>query len=188
MINMESCGYDGFRQGTFDRVLDRESESPGEHKMEKMISGAYQGKLLFLMIKAAAEEGVLSQEFGAAFVERGALLPRDVDAFIARPNGDDWLAELTAGNEEDRSRLYELLSAYYERAARITAVVFSGIALYTEVPAEGSVFEKSTLYVKKLTEYIERYLQREMGISCCILSGENTTLVGTAVAALTQEA
>ena len=196
VINMESCGYDGFRQGTFDRVLDRESESPGEHKMEKMISGAYQGKLLFLMIKAAAEEGVLSQEFGAAFVERGALLPRDVDAFIARPNGDDWLAELTAGNEEDRSRLYELLSAYYERAARITAVVFSGIALYTEVPAggsmcvmaEGSVFEKSTLYVKKLTEYIERYLQREMGISCCILSGENTTLVGTAVAALTQEA
>ena len=54
--------------------------------------------------------------------------------------------------------------------------------------AEGSVFEKCTLYVKKLTEYIERYLQREMGISCCILSGENTTLVGTAVAALTQEA
>lgn len=194
VINMESCGYNGFLQGTFDRMVDRESENPGEHQMEKMISGAYQGKVLFQMVKAAVKEGVLSEGFGVALQSRGALAPQDVDAFTACPNGDGWLAKQTEGNIKDRDRLYDLISAYYERAARITTVVFSGIALYAGVSsggslcvmAEGTVFEKCALYVKKLTEYVEQYLRREMGISCCILSGENTTLAGTAVAALTQ--
>ena len=84
----------------------------------------------------------------------------------------------------------ELFWKFFVNVDKIQAVSYTHLPAGGSmcVMAEGSVFEKSTLYVKKLTEYIERYLQREMGISCCILSGENTTLVGTAVAALTQEA
>ena len=73
IINMESGGYDGFAQGRFDRELDEASEVPGDHKMEKMISGAYQGDLIFRTVRGAVNEGLFSPDFARRFAAGGRV-------------------------------------------------------------------------------------------------------------------
>lgn len=193
-MNTESGCYDGFAQGTFDRMVDQASDNPGDHPMEKMISGVYQGKIITCMVQAAVEEGLFTDTFAREWEKAPRITPMEMDAFVAAPKGEGRLAAMTA-DSQDNVRLYQLIEALYQRAAKITTVVFSGIAVYTGIPAggslcvmaEGSVFEKSALYVEKLREYIRCYMEGKLQVHCDIVTGRNTTLVGTAAAALLQQ-
>jgi hexokinase len=118
----------------------------------------------------------------------------DVDQFCFFPYGGNVLARLCEGSEADTLTLYELVDASFERAARVTAVIFAGILSHTGcgknptkpvcVTAEGTTFEKSKLFRQKLDYYVRAYLGDQLGLYVEFTKAENATLVGTAVAGL----
>lgn len=193
IINTENGSYGGFLQGTFDRELDAESKEPGTYRMEKMMSGAYQGSLIYKTVRGAVAEGLFSETFTEKFTKFDTFTMPQVDKFCADRNGDGDFAVL-AFDPKDNEVLYEIIDVSFERAARLTAVVFAAILMQNGtgkdpqspvcITAEGTSFSKAILYRPKLNRYMDEYLARKLGLFCDIISVEDATLTGAAVAAL----
>lgn len=193
-VNMESGGYDGFLQGDYDKELDDQSSNPGDHIMEKMISGAYQGTLIYKTIIGGVKEGLLSASFGLHLDRLGKLTGRQIDEFCLEPKGDNVLAMIVAGINDDYEILNEIIDASFERSSRITAITFAAILTHTNmgkdpekavcIMAEGTTFEKSVLFRKKLDSYIKNYLGKQLGLNCVVINERNVTVTGAAIAAL----
>lgn len=193
IINMESGGYDGFSQGTFDKQLDAASETPGDHKMEKMISGAYQGDLIYRTVCGAADEGLFSTDFSRKLDRLDTFTMEQISEYCKKARRGA-LAELGAGNERDETVLRTIVDDSFERSARITAVNFAAIVCKTGrgkdpnqpvcVMAEGTTFFKSPLFRPKLDRYIQEWIHGALGHYCVIRKAENATILGSAIAAL----
>lgn len=182
IINMESGCYAGFQKGALDARIDAASAIPGDHPAEKLISGAYLGKILMEALKQAKADGLLSSDLPA-----GDEIPMpDVNAFLA---GDK--SCLDCLTEDDRQPVREIILALYSRTARIMAVVFTSIALQMDagrekpvaIVLEGSTYQKSPRLQELLLLELDE-IKREYGISFAILGAENATLTGSAFAAI----
>ena len=92
LINMESARFDGAPMSAFDRRLDRESVDPGLCHYEKMVSGRYQGEVIYHALRQGAEDGLFSPELTAFLQGLEGLTSVQADAFAARPYGDGLLA------------------------------------------------------------------------------------------------
>jgi hexokinase len=192
-INIESGNYDGFDQGIFDAELDNESKVPGQYKMEKMISGAYQGNGIFRTVRAAVHDGLFSDNMAKRFMEFNDFALSDISDFCADKNGDSKLSAL-AETSLDKDILYEIIDANYERSARIAATVFAALLEHSDsgkdpakpvcITAEGTTFTKSVLFRPKLDAYMENYIQNTLGRHCDIITVEDSSLRGAGIAIL----
>lgn len=193
IVNMESGGYDGFPQGTFDRELDEASEVPGDHKMEKMISGAYQGDLIFRTVRGAAKENLFSPQFAQRLEGFSTFTAAQISDYCAGAP-DSVIAALTKDCAEDELVLKTIVDDSFERSARMTAVNFAAILCQTDrgsdperpacITAEGTTFFKSILFRPKLDRYLREWMNETLGRYCVIQKAENATILGSAVAAL----
>ena len=189
LINLESGLYDGVPQGDFDVILDSQSNNPGEKIMEKLIAGAYLGELARLSLCAAADEGLLSDGSCAKVRALGKIDASYTDAWSCGEK-----LELVADNEEDGEFVREISLALFERAARCTAANIAAIMLLTGagtdkdkpmcVCAEGSLVDKSTHFKPMFLKALEDYAAGKLGRYAEIRVGRETTLPGSAAAAL----
>jgi len=189
LINLESGLYDGVAQGDFDLILDSQSNNPGEKIMEKLIAGAYLGELARLSLCAAADEGLLSDGSCAKVRALGKIDASYTDAWSCGEK-----LELVADNEEDGEFVKEISLALFERAARCTAANIAAIMLLTGagtdkdkpmcVCAEGSLVDKSTHFKPMFLKALEDYAAGKLGRYAEIRVGRETTLPGSAAAAL----
>lgn len=137
IVNMESGCFDKLIQGTADRELDEESELPGDHVAEKMISGSYYRQVLLRTLQLAAREGRLSKQSGEG-LGRIPLTSAHVDAFCLDPQGDNLLANALASPEE-RSFAAEVNALLLERAARVAAACLAAVMEKRRLPAGSRV-------------------------------------------------
>ena len=183
IVNMEAGCYSGFSGGSVDRAVDADSAVPGDHLSEKLMSGAYLGKILAAALDRAADEGLLSKR---------AALPEipmpDVNAFLA--GGTSCLSD--SFPEPDHAAIRAIIESLYGRTARLMAVILTAIALQTGtgtkkpicVVLEGSTYQKSPRLQEKLEEELRRVRER-FGCTFEIRFAENSTLTGAAYAAMT---
>ena len=188
IINMESGGYAKVPAGDLDDAFDRTTTSPGEQRLEKMIAGAYQGGLLHCMIGKAMEEGIISASFDYAAITE--LTTKDINEFCDNPCVG--LLADAVHHEEDREKLFYLIDAVIQRAAKLVAINFAAVMRKTGtganpcrpvcVAAEGTTFYKSRLFRQKLDYYLNKYLNQRYGLYCDIVMAENMNIIGTAIA------
>ena len=188
IVNLESGMYDGLTPGSFDRILDEQSNNPGSKAFEKMTAGVYLGELCRDMLKAAAGEGLLS----AVATERiGALGWIDSAVIDAWACGEK--LETICRTEEDRAFVQTICAAMFERSARCMAANLAAILLLTGegsdparpvcVCAEGSLVQKSRLY-RPCLEKLLREIGEKLGRHAVLQVSCETTLAGSAAAAL----
>ena len=183
VVNMETGSYTGFRGGVIDRRVDESSALPGDHLTEKMLSGAYLGKVLFAAMEDAKKEGFYTSDL--SFL-RGELPLWEANAFLA---GEKSVLDVLAREEQTLTRT--LITALYGRSARILAVLLTAVSLHLEagtekpvaVAMEGSTYEKSPLLRELLQEELA-LVKEKYGIAFKLLSAENATLKGAALAAV----
>ncbi len=187
IVNLESGSYDKLPHGDFDLSLDRSSHNPGEKLLEKLTSGVYLGLLTHEILRAAVEEGLLS---AAAYHRIESLGRFSASAADAWANGEQ--LELCE-TEADAALLQTVSRNLFERSARAMCTNLLAILLLTgegkdpEKPvvvcAEGSLVQKGRWYRPAL----ERFLRegcRALGRSVVLKVGEETTLPGSAFAAV----
>jgi hexokinase len=196
LINIESGGYGKAPRGVIDEQFDNRTKDPGRQQFEKMISGAYQGRLIMEIVKTAAAEGLFSQQFTERIRQVDQLSSREIDVFCFYPYSDNnILAQcIDPANDRDHMTLFYLIDAIFERAARLVAVNLAAVIRKTGkgqnpclpvcVAAEGTTFYKSKLFRGKLDYYVKTWLNDTMGIYCEFVKADNATLVGTAIAGL----
>ena len=132
VINAESGGFSKLEQSTFDRAMDAKTHDAGKQIFEKMIAGAYLGRLGLEVLKAAAREGFFGEKAAKGIISLGALESLDLDNFCAshksdQPNPLDRIFT----EESDRMIARRLATPVFERAAVLTAVHLAAFIVKT---------------------------------------------------------
>lgn len=189
LVNLESGMYDGMEGGDFDILLDKASNNPGEKFFEKKTAGVYLGELCRLMLSAAAEEGLLSSGSAGRVKALGRIDSAVIDGWAC---GED--LDRAADNAADAAFVQELSIAMFQRSARCMCVNLLAIALLIgagrerEKPicvcAEGSLVQRSRYYRPSLEALLEGEGREKLGLHLELRVGNETTLPGSAAAAL----
>ncbi|MBN2354456.1 MAG: hexokinase [Spirochaetales bacterium] len=194
IVNVEAGNFSLAPLGEIDRRLDRETNNPGRHTFEKMYAGAYFGPLCLLVVKTACADGFFSHEAAARIGGLRGLDTKEVSDFLAAPETAPPLSGIVA-SEADRSALYALLDRLVERSAVLAAAALSAAVLRSGrgadparpacVSAEGSTFFGLKGLTSRTERYLASYLTDVRRAHCEIVSVDHATLVGAAVAGLT---
>jgi len=197
IVNVESGGFAKAPQGTIDQRFDASSMSPGTYTFEKMISGAYLGPLCLKVIQVAAEDGLFSDAPAQKLKNINQISTKDVSDFMCYPmsNANALSSAIDSATEDDAMTLYYLLDRLVERAAKLTAINLSSVAIKSGkgqnpcrpvcIVAEGTTFYHLKSLKQKVEYYLKQYLQNQKNIHYEIVSVENATLIGAAIAGLT---
>ena len=184
IVNLESGMYDGIPQGDFDRELDESSHNPGLKRFEKLTAGVYLGELCHRMLQAAAREGLLSAGSGEKIQKLGWIDSAVIDAW-----GMGERLEEISDNPEDAAFVQTICRAMFERSARCMCTNLAAILLLSGeksagICAEGSLVQKGRVYHPILEKLIQEELREKLGLRVDYSVGYETTLAGSAAAAL----
>jgi hexokinase len=196
IINTESGNFGKIKQGKIDVALDKSTINPGVQKFEKMISGAYLGPLFLQTIQKACDDGLFSTGVANALWQISELDTKDMNAFLLYPYGQNPLADAAKqGNTDDSLTLYYIADRLTERAAKLTAINLSAMAIKSGsgtdpsrpicIVAEGTTFYQMKGLKNRVEFYLKQYLENKLGIHYEIISIDNATLIGSAIAGLT---
>lgn len=197
IVNVESGGFGKAPQGKIDKDFDQSSNCPGMYTFEKMISGAYLGPLCLWTVRAAAEEGLLSKNSAQNLNKIKELSTKDVNDFMSYPQGrgGPLSSTLKTASQDDLATAYYLIDRLIERAAKLTAINLSCVAIKSGkghnpcrpvcIVAEGTTFYQLKSLKQRVEYYLKDYLVNEKGVFYEIINVENATLIGAAIAGLT---
>lgn len=197
IINVESGGYAKGPRGVIDRQFDESTTNPGVHTFEKMISGAYLGPLCLKVLQAAAEDGLFSDAPAKKLKNINQISTKDVNDYMCYPmsNANALSSVIDSATEDDAIVLYYLLDRLIERAAKLTAINLSSVAIKSGkgqnpcrpvcIVAEGTTFYQLKTLKPRVEYYLKMYLENQRGIYTEIINIKNSTLIGAAIAGLT---
>ena len=183
IVNLESGMYTGLTRGDFDVKLDEDSHNPGQKFFEKMTAGVYLGELVHRMLRCAAEEGEVNAETAEKILALGWIDSSVIDAWAA---GEKLNA--ISSSEEDATFVQSLSQSVFERSARCMCSNLAAIALLSgekeaHICAEGSLVQRSRAYRPALEKHLAE-VGEQLGVSLDFALGNETTLPGSAAAAL----
>lgn len=196
VINIESGGFAAGFEGVLDQNFGRTTADPGKYILEKMVSGKYLGGLCREVIVTAANDGLFSSAVTERLKQLNDLTTIDLNDYLSDEGGANPLANaVTAGTDADREVLTVLIERIIERAAFMAAVTLTATILKTDqglspenpvcIVAEGTTFYHLKGLKTKTESYLNQYLTGHYGRYWKLVSIENATLIGSAVAGLT---
>ncbi len=194
IVVCESGRFNKVQRSDFDIAFDKSANTPGLYVMEKMCSGAYLGKVAFIAVKQAAEEGLFSEKVANAIRNTEVAETYDADRFLYAPRNPDTVYGkiIAGGTQQDADTLYTILDLFVERSARLSAaliaaaVIKSGMgtsaALPVGVVCNGTTFEKTHNLKERFTGYLNDVLISQRHLYYQLLFVENDITLGAAVA------
>lgn len=195
VINVESGGFAAYQRGPLDIEVDKESENPGSHVFEKVLSGVYMGTMTLKLLKTLSlEQGVFSEKGAAALSALDDLYIIQIDN-LAADNGRD-IGELGSDEytDEDREIMRTVFMGVVDRAALLTAVnicaavVKGGAGTNPEQPVCVNIDGSTYYYTFQMPEKVQGYLQpmlKERGLHIRCIQVDDAPVVGAAIAGLT---
>lgn len=197
IVNVESGGFGKAPQGKIDKDFDQSSLNPGMYTFEKMVSGAYLGPLSLWTLKAAAENALFSKDFAEKIKAVQQATTKDINVFLSFPQGRQGplSSALESANEDDIQTACRLIDRLIERAAKLAAIKLSSAAIKSGqgrdpahpvcIVAEGTTFYHLRYLKQRVEYYLKDYLENDKGIYFEIMNVQNATLIGAAIAGLT---
>ncbi len=193
-VNVESGNFNLCPRTRFDRDLDEATNDPGAYQFEKMISGAYLGRLCLRLLKAAAREELFSRGARPVIQNLKRLSAIQMDKFMTDSPGGVPLAHSVLSGR-DRESVMRLLSAVLTRAARLSAVNMASAVLKSGagrspdrsvcVTIEGSAYY-GIPGLQAQTEATLNQILSKKGVNTQLVRIPDSSLIGAAVAGLTQ--
>lgn len=174
IINVESGSFAGYRGGTFDEILDRNSALPRDHIFEKMIGGKYLGELVYITCREAQKEGLISEKYDLSFLNNATA--KDLDHI---------LLETPRNNPEQVIK--EIAINIVNRAAKLIAANLSAILSIQEPYINKALLSIEGSTIKKLAG-LEDKVRSELSLlhndaKIEYVTTDNAVLIGSAIAA-----
>lgn len=197
IINVESGGYANAPAGIIDKSFDLTTDCPGKQLLEKMISGAYLGPLCLEVVRTAAKSGLFTSIETERINRITSLDTKSISDYLAEPSArSHTLGEVLADvSNYDKAVMQALIEAIVTRAAKLTAVNLSAAVMKSGkgqnpdkpvcIAAEGTTFYYLTGMREKIEHYLKEFLTDKKKLCYKIINVENATLIGAAIAGLT---
>jgi hexokinase len=197
IINVESGGFDKAPRGKIDEQFDASTSNPGVHILEKMISGAYLGPLCLEVIRSAVEDELFSSAASEKLKAIKKLDTKQISDYLAEPSAafSPPGEALFNSSNYDKALMEALIGAAVERAAKLTAINLSAVVLKSSrgkssdkpvcIVAEGTTFYSLPGLKEKVEGYLQEFLVKQKGCYYELVQVENATLIGAAIAGLT---
>ncbi len=198
IINIESGNFDCVNENIFDQRLDRDSQKPGEQRLEKMVSGRYLGELMRLIIYELTVSGHLFEGRRHITLEPYSLDTENISRILADDSQEmtgvgTWLKEslgIQAPAHKEMEAIRSIATLLTERSARLVATSYLGILLHIDpgvtrdhtIAIDGTLYEKMPGYSRSLKEALDATLQDKAGRVKVKLIKEGSG-IGAAVAA-----
>lgn len=197
IINLEAGGFNALHRGSIDIILDQQTTSPGSFAMEKMISGAYFGRLCAITLEQACQEEL----FDRKTIERLRPILDELDTKIIcqfynniNDNQNILGFALQYVDASDRESIAALIALLLQRTAKIVAASLSAVVLES---LEGFLpthpvcitIDGTTFYsFNGLQDEVKRLMREEILVGSYLRyfefnKVENASLVGAAMAA-----
>lgn len=196
IINLETGSFAPIPLSDFDKRLHALTLDPGHYNFEKQISGGYLGQLGLVVLKAAAEEGLLTPKAASQIAALPALENRDLDEFCDNPYCDFGALSALELSDDDRRTVQALGEAVYTRASLLSAINIAFSAILSGggkdplapvcINIDGSTYFKTkTADFKSRCEAATRALLERRGIHHRTICIPDSPIIGAAVAGLT---
>jgi hexokinase len=197
IINIESGAFGKAPRGTLDKKFDKSLVNPGINIFEKMISGAYLGPICLWTIQSAVKDKLFRTATAEKLSAITSLSTKQVSDFMSNPqiSSSSLSQVIKDADEKDCITLYWLIDRLIERAAKLTAINLSSIAIKCGkgknptrpicIVAEGTTFYHLTSLRQRAEYYLRQYLVEKKNIFYEIINVDNATLIGAAIAGLT---
>lgn len=199
IINIESGGYVGIPQHTIDLAMDMATDNCGKQTFEKMISGAYLGTLAKLLLQKASQAHFFTEKFGQTVMNLTHVSTEDLSLFMDYPYSNyNQIGKLinTDGSDDDRVLVFAIIDQLLTRSAKLVVINLIGIMDYLElgqqpslpicISSEGSTFFKFKRLNQKILQEVNQYSKQEAKYFCEFVEARESTLYGTAIAALVE--
>jgi hexokinase len=194
IINIESGGYRRIKQSDLDIVFDKTTVNPGDYKLEKMISGGYLGGLCLVTLKAAASEGLFSEETKSGILTLNDLSAEEVNKFVANPGSGATPLHKIVKDVSDSDTCIKIIEGLISRAAKLVAGNLASVILKTEkgksperpvlITVDGTIYYKLHNLRPQIDKYLMEYLKGDKKRYVEFMEVKNSSLVGAALAAL----
>ncbi len=186
IVAMESGGFLSPDRTELDRLMDADTLAPGVYPEEKIVAGAYLGKLCSFALREAARQSLFSARTCDALAGAEDYTTPEMDAF-----GNERIELGAFSDAADAATAQEIVRTVFARAAKHVALSVAATADATLQPgssltvsADGSVALRSELFRAPFFAYMEEFCAgRELNY----VTMENSTLIGTAIGALINE-
>lgn len=187
ILNLESGGFNKVLVNPYDKVLDTQSEKPGEQRMEKMVSGRYVGELFGLAL--ADGLGWTGEPFSFDSIDLSVILGDNSEQLneVKTLLSKKLLIDFTA---EDCAWIKAVAEAVVFRSARLAAASYIGIIWHLDgdqinaqnIAIDGSLYEKMPMYANAMRQAISEVLG-EHGSAINLILENSGSGVGAAIAA-----
>lgn len=194
IINIESGKFGKVPQTDLDVVFDNTTINPGDYKFEKMIAGGYLGGVCLSALKAAAREGVFTQNAAIAILALDELTSEEANNFVTDPKGICGSLFPCMQDKTDAENCIKIIDCIIDRAAKLVAANMAAVILKTNkgksaerpilITVEGTTFNKMHNLSKYFKKFLGDYLTGERKRYYEFTEVQQSSLVGAALAAL----
>ena len=194
ILNLESGGFSKLIPNRFDREFDKNSEKPGEQRLEKMVSGRYMGEIFGMALAELLNEN--GKKYGFTSIDMSNIIVDDSDdkkevkAIVAEKTGCHL-------DTADAELVQKFAAAMVVRSARLVTASYVGIiwqlageegkALKQHIAIDGSVYEKMPLAKENIMRALSELLGENAGIVDTVLENGGSGLGAAIAAAMSQK-
>ena len=152
ILNLESGGFSKVEQNTYDKLLDKTSEKPGEQFLEKMVAGRYVGELYSLVLKQAlkSEENFSFDSLDLCNIAQNT----DVKKIIKEK------AQYEIQDKDEENLFIKLANNILTRSALYIAATYLGIYYHIRklptIAIDGSMYVKNTFLQTIIDENLKK--------------------------------
>ncbi|MEW6170266.1 MAG: methyltransferase domain-containing protein, partial [Candidatus Omnitrophota bacterium] len=163
IVNTESGNFNKLPRTAYDEQLDKQSEDPGSHLQEKMVSGKYIGELTRLILKGLLFEGKIPVLFSTKDNFTSVHMAR-IEGIWNLFGFGPWFVLRKMGLKnislQDARVIREVCKIVSTRAARIAVSVLAGAVTYQDrdltrthtVAIDGSIYEKYPRFARRMRQ------------------------------------
>jgi hexokinase len=194
IINIESGNFGKAPGSRLDSAFDNSTMNPGNYTFEKMFSGGYFGGLCLTVLRAAALEGIFSEQFNGCLRAISGISSNDASNLASNELSFDKLFDGCKSNKEDERICKEVINTLIDRAAKLVAANLAAVVLKTgkgkspERPVlmtiEGTTFYKLHNLKSQFERYFTDYLSGDRKRYFEFAEVEQSSLIGAALSAL----
>lgn len=166
LVNIEWGNFDKLNKTVYDKLLDRDTDNPGEQILEKMVSGMYLGELSRLIIRDSIKRKMLFGGLNPAVFQKKNNFKTE---YMSRAEEDrsadlagiaSLLKELgiLKSGFKDRALLKKICGCVSKRASSLSAIALAAVISKIDprlsrkhtVAIDGSVYEKHPGFSKNM--------------------------------------